>query len=458
MRIMKKMCFAVVLLVQVLLLVSCSGDDYLNAIPAKSTALLSLDLQKMQEEGTLPANNNVLESLLQIDHVEESGIDASERIFLFETMDGNLGLCAKVADRDALSTCLSQLAKKHVCSPLTERKGFSFTVLNQVWLVGLSDKALLVMGPVVAEAQPELQRQMVRYLNADEDAGVKSSKLFARLDSIAAPMSMVAQAQALPEKLVAPFTLGAPKDADASQVVVAAKMSVDKGILHMEGETFSFNKSIGQALHKAFATYRPIGKTYLASMSDADLAAIFMNVDGTRFLPQVQNNQSLQTMLLGINTAIDMDNIIRSVDGNMAIVLPTMGTGNTQMKMAAQLKHAHWLADVDYWKKSCPKGGSITDQSKNTYCYSDGKMNFYFGVSSDLQFFAGGNALSAQQAIQKAAHPIDSRVQQMVEGQKMAMVIHIPQAKEGDKDALAVANRLLAPLFGQLHTMVYTMK
>ena len=57
-------------------------------------------------------------------------------------------------------------------------------------------------------------------------------------------MALVAQAQALPEKFVAPFTLGAPKNADASQIVIAAEMNVQKGMLRIKGETFSFNPSI----------------------------------------------------------------------------------------------------------------------------------------------------------------------------------------------------------------------
>ncbi len=55
------------------------------------------------------------------------------------------------------------------------------------------------------------------------------------------------------------------------------------------------------------------------------LAGIFMNVKGKQFLPMMQSNRSLQTLLMGINQAVDMDNIMRSVDGDMAIVMPTLG-------------------------------------------------------------------------------------------------------------------------------------
>ena len=36
---------------------------------------------------------------------------------------------------------------------------------------------------------------------------------------------------------------------------------------------------------------------------------------------------------MGINQAIDMDNIIRSVDGDMAIVMPSLTDNNMQMTM-----------------------------------------------------------------------------------------------------------------------------
>ena len=38
-----------------------------------------------------------------------------------------------------------------------------------------------------------------------------------------------------------------------------------------------------------------------------------------------------------------MDNIIRSVDGDMAIVMPSLTDNNMQMTMAAKLSHAKWL-------------------------------------------------------------------------------------------------------------------
>lgn len=454
---MKKTRFFIIASLMIVLMSACSDNDYLNAIPSKSTAVISIDMSRLNGQEQEQNQEHILKTMLHVDDVSKCGLDVKEKVYLFETIDGNLGLCAKVADEGDVSNWLSQLSQQRICSTVTERKGFHFAVLKDSWLVGFSSKALLVMGPVVAEAQAEMQRQMVRYLNADEDAGIKSSKLFAQLDSIDSPMAMVAQAVALPEKFVAPFTLGAPKDADASQIVIAAGMDVEDGVLKIAGRTFSFNPSINQALVKSQQVFRPIQGDYVQSMPDDAMAGIFMNVAGSRFLPLVQSNQGLQTLLMGINASIDMDNILRSVDGDMSIVLPTLGAEHMQMMMAARLSHAKWLSDVDYWKQSCPKGSTIGNWKLNAFCYSSGKTCFYFGVTDDKQFFSGNDEVSAESSIRPSSHPISKRVQNMIRGEKMVMVINLEKSGGGGSAMQAVTG-LLSPLFGQLTAVVYTLK
>lgn len=454
---MKKTRFFIIASLMIVLMSACSDNDYLNAIPSKSTAVISIDMSRLNGQEQEQNQEHILKTMLHVDDVSKCGLDVKEKVYLFETIDGNLGLCAKVADEGDVSNWLSELSQQRICSTVTERKGFHFAVLKDSWLVGFSSKALLVMGPVVAEAQAEMQRQMVRYLNADEDAGIKSSKFFAQLDSIDSPMAMVAQAVALPEKFVAPFTLGAPKDADASQIVIAAGMDVEDGVLKIAGRTFSFNPSINQALVKSQQVFRPIQGDYVQSMPDDAMAGIFMNVAGSRFLPLVQSNQGLQTLLMGINASIDMDNILRSVDGDMSIVLPTLGADHMQMMMAARLSHAKWLSDVDYWKQSCPKGSTIGNWKSNAFCYSSGKTCFYFGVTDDKQFFSGNDEVSAESSIRPSSHPISKRVQNMIRGEKMVMVINLEKSGGGGSAMQAVTG-LLSPLFGQLTAVVYTLK
>ena len=457
---MNKLYFKIIFCVAAIsfLFSSCSGTDYVNAIPHGSTALISMDMEKMADSHQISDKAGVLKSLLHVDDVSDCGIDVSQKVYLFETAEGNLGLCAKVADEDDLEQWVNNLAKtQHICTPVSERKNMKFSVLKDSWLIGFSDESLLVMGPVVAEAQADMQRQMIKYLKADEDQGVTTSPLFECLDTISSPMAMVAQAQALPEKFVAPFTLGAPKDADASQVVIAAELHIFKGMLHIKGETFSFNKPIDAALKDAAKNYRPIQGKYITSMPNDALVGIFMNIDGNKFLPMMQSNKGIQQLLLGINAAIDMDNIIRSVNGDMAIVMPSFSDSNLKLTMAAQLAHAKWLDDVDYWKQSCPSGGKIADWGHNAYYYSDGKTSFYFGVTDDKQFYSGSDELLAAYSIKESNHPISADIRKEIVGQKLAMVINLSKTSS-DNDAMSAVTGLLTPIFGNLSSIVYTLK
>lgn len=432
--------------VGVAVLAACSNKDYINTIPSESTALISVDLAKM----TGVNNNFVLKTLFKVSSYGDCGVDVSRKIYFFECADGNMGLCASV---DNASNLRSSLAKAG-CEVVSKR-GYDFAMVNGSWLAGFSDDALLVMGPVTAAAAPELQNRMARYLSQSEDNGIAAMPLFAKLDSLSSPMAMVAQAHALPDQFVTPFMLGVPKDADASQVMIAAEMSVKSGVMFVDGSTFSFNRKIDKAIREAYTVYRPIAGRYLSAMPSDAVMGLFVNVDGNKFIELMRSNRSLQAMLAGINAAIDMDNIIKSVDGDMAVITPKYLDDRLSMSMAAELAHSGWLSDVDYWKQSVPQGGRIIDWKENAYKYTDGKTTFCFGVSADKQFYSGSSPEDAMALLGQSETPISKALQQKVKGQKMALVINIGALTGGNASAVA---SVLSPVFGNFKTIVYTQK
>src|SRR3712207_4156849 len=139
----------------------------------------------------------------------------------------------------------------------------------------------------------------------------------------------------------------------------------------------------------------------------------------------MQQNKGVQALLAGINTAIDMDNILRSVDGDITFVAPSFDTTNLQLSMAAQLAHSKWLADVAYWKQSVPQGGSISDWKKNSFYYRDGKTSFFFGVTADQQFYAGSSADESLATLKPASTPLAAKITNAIPGNRMVMVINL---------------------------------
>lgn len=425
---------------------SCSDNDYLNAVPAESTMLISMDPAAMSGVGSQTA----LKALLHVNNLDKSGLDLSSKIVFFEDAQGNVGFCAKVDDDGQLAALLKENGVN-----VDKKRGFNFALLPSNWMLGFSDKACLLMGPIVPAAAAEATTIMANYLGADEKDGLLSSQMYERLDSIGSPMAMVTQAQALPEQFVAPFTLGAPRDADPSQVLIAAELRPEKGVLWIDGETFSFKRKVNTALREADKTYRSISGRYISSMSASDALGIFLNVDGSKFINLMRQDKGIQAMLAGINAAIDMDNIIKGVDGDMAIITPTMSQDNFQLTMAAKVKKVDWLADVDYWKQSVPEGGHIGDWGRDCYYYTNGKTTYYFGITPDMQYMSGGSAAAALQSVRPSKHPLPKAISDNIKGQKLVMVINM-QAFGGDK-ASAITS-MLRPMFGDVKTIVFRKK
>ena len=427
------------------ILSSCSRSEYINAIPAESQMLIRVSPAKLSGA----KSPLILKTLLHLKNLDSSGIDLSQDVYFFEDGQGNFGICAKVNSESKLAKSLQDAGMS-----LTKRRDYKFAPLSSGWIIGFSDNAVLLMGPVVPAAQDDLITLMARYLGSDEEQGIKSSPMYATSDSIDAPMSIVSQTRALPEQFVAPFTMGAPKDADPAEVILAAAMEVKKGRLLMHGKTLSYKKSINSAIDKAANVYRPIKGDYIKAMSQDDVLGLFLNVDGKQFHSLLIQNREATAMLAGINTAIDMDNIIKSVDGDLTLVTSSLGSDNLHMMMAARLSGAPWLADIDYWKKSVPAGGHIGDWGKNCYYYSGNGTTYFFGVTPDMQYMSGASPEEAKNSITTSLNPLPADLQEIIKGKKFAMVVNF---KALDNSKAAAVTSLLMPMFGNINTIVYTM-
>lgn len=436
---------------------ACSSDDYLNVIPQNSIALVSVDGNDLYSNSATNEQKSYIKDLLKVNDLTDCGIDLSCKVYLFETEDGNIGCVFKVKDEDDLNEWFNDLSKVGYCKKITSRRGFCFTSIKDTWIAGFSSTALLIMGPVLPVQQVDVQRQMVKYLEQDEEQGIKVTPIFEKLDSLSSPISIVAQAAALPEKLVGPLTIGAPKGADASQIMIAAEISKGgNGYLSIKGQTFSFNKTIDSSLQANKKIFRKIKGTYTESMSQNYAVGMFINVNGKEFIDVLHSNNSFQALLAGMNSAIDMDNIIRCIDGDMSIVIPSLSGVNYLPQMSAELANKDFLKDVDYWKKSCPSGCKIIDWKKNSYYFTDGKLYFYFGVSNDMQFYSGSTPENAYESILRSRTALSDNIQKDIIGKHMCFILNLNAVFENNEDKNAAFN-LLKPLFGNIKTILYSM-
>ena len=447
-----------------ILLASCANDDHLHVIPKDSVALIAIDGQQLNSTN---GGVEVLQEILQVDGLEKSGIDFTSKIYLFETVDGTFGLCAKVDDQKDLSRFIEEkFYPGGRCSKLTERRGYPFTVLDNSWVVGFSSSALLVMGPTGSMEQTQLQQRMSKYLDADEDNSVTAADVYQRMEEMDAPVSMVMQLDALPEAIATPLMIGAPKKADASQVWLSATIVNSDKCLEIAGHTFSLNPKIDEALKASFNTFRPITDKFITKMWQHALFGLFLNTKGDSLLPILQANKGIQVLLTGMNTAIDMDNILRSADGDIAVIVSKYEQEKPVIGLLAQLAHTDWLKDIGYWKQSCPAGTAIRDNSPQEFVLDldvshKGKNIFPFGVSDNKIFYGGQFQQDSELVggIPSVEKRLPDAVLSKIKGKKLGLVLTMDALKQ--QVGTSIANNIttmLTPLFGEVTTIIYTIK
>lgn len=308
----------IIISILVIGLTSCSKRDYVNAIPANSTALVSVSAEDFVGEQSPFAS--LLMPFVDNDTKRMKGIDLTREIYLFASGDGNLGACAPVADGGELADFIERLQNLDILKNHTEQDGKDFYTINGQWVLGHDDYTLLIMGPVTgADAEARLIRSMARQMEKDDEESIRNSMLWQHLQERRSNIRMVAQASALPEQISQAITLGAPKGTSADDVLLEADLSYKEGTLQLSGTTCSYNPNIRQALKKSHTLYNPITVDWQRIMGDSAVIGIFMNVKGQELMPQIQGNRQLNTMLMGTGSY----DKIRTNDGNLAILLQT---------------------------------------------------------------------------------------------------------------------------------------
>lgn len=429
---------------------SCSSNDYVNAIPASATALMKFKISSMDDTS---AAQDLL-NMIGVENVRQSGIDLSNDVYVFETVDGNLGLCAKVGDMDKITDMLGKMADKGKATRPSGSGDIMLADINGSWCVGYNKSGILMVGPVSATLMADTKRTIMKLLKQDSERSVVTRPAFAKIDTMTASISLVAQVQALPEKLAAPLTIGAPKDADPSQIWFAADIANVGGNLIIRGTPFSFDATVDKGLRDVNSNYRKIGTKYIPYLDRANAFAVMLNVDGTKFLPMLQSSKALQALLVGMNTAIDFDNVIRSVNGDMLIASAGF-SGTLSLNMRADIsRNPAWVKDVEYWRQSCPAGATITANGDNAWVYSSGATKLYFGIHDGAQFYC--TTKMPEPIGTSCGSLIDADAAMEIGQSRFALVVN-PSAFTGGMLSDSGANHFATAL-GKLKTIIYVMK
>lgn len=442
------------MLVGGLLVLSCANNAYQNAVPKDCVALASVEMETFSSQGG--GGNAELVDFLHVDEVGKCGLDFSAPLFLFESRDGDLGLCAKVGDAETVKNWVENAMTKDGRGKVREsRNGLGFAEWNESWLMGYSDDAFLMMGPVLPAAMATLQQRMVKYLTQDEEKGLMGSRLHEVMDSMSAPVKMVARLSALPPALTMPFDFGVPKSAGEKDAYLSAEMTLKDKMLVIHGSTFSFKEKVNEEIRSAQRQLKAVEGRFFSSVLDSTACYLVANVEGDSFLDLIHSNKGLQALLTGANMAVDMDNVIRSMQGDVVMAYWASFRDDKSFAMAAQLKDDRFLGDVGYWKQSCPKGTRIVDLGPKDFQLTGGDADLFFGVTDDKMFYAGSSEYLAKALLPNPSSPLKKMVAEEMKGQPLAMCLNVNNLAFDEMVELKTLATAIKAVFGDVTHVVY---
>jgi len=288
-----------------LLLSSCSITDYTSVVPCNSISVAVIDLQEM------PSSQSLLKELLTTDDITTVGLSTDEPAYMFTTPEGYFCMTMPISDNKTLMERIEN------CTAMKERDGIKFSLLKGGWLTALKSSTFVVLGQVSTSDQTRAQRYIMRLFKLDEKHSFSASPLSTRLDSIDSPCRMVATVASMPEQMRALLMLGAPKNADESQIAFAAALNLSDSTLVFDSKPFALNEQIDKELQAALSSLHPITNRLSCTSS---IVSINLNMNGEEFLPIMKADRPLLLVLSQIDgDSHSTTDLLQSTDGDMAI-------------------------------------------------------------------------------------------------------------------------------------------
>ena len=371
-----------------------SSEAYVRTIPYNATAIARLDLRSFLSDADLSLQDviSLLRRSHESDDAKKVGVNMKRPVYAFISAAGNVGLAAAVSDEDDLEDFCESWHREGHASEIVEQRGYSWVVIEQQWLLAFDSKKALMMGPSIGAGQEQLRTEMMQLLEQKEkDSGMESS-LFAALSKDDEPLAAVVAPEILPS--AARRELRRMKVASKDDALLRLTLETDDNELELEADVLAESEDAKAELKRMDDLLRPIKGSLTDYAHTENVAWIALNVEGATLLDALRSNNAVRTALLALNLAFDLDRIIRSVDGDVALELTNVSSflGNfgvdnplRGLYVTAKVENTDFLSDASTWGNNLFGVQALTQQD---FALNLGATSYYFGVQ-DRTFYLG---------------------------------------------------------------------
>lgn len=424
-----------------------NSADYTCAIPKNVQMVATFDLASIIKKtgiDTQDANNKSITTLAGIltkyglgnntkflEHPEEMGIDINQKVFIFSTPDKSLCLLAKIANKKQALDFMTALSEDDICEKPIEKKDIYWTKILGELPTAVNDQTIIMMLPSEKIQNPE--DDITKMLQQKEDDCFINTAKGQELIQADGDISMTAILSALAESPT-PFTELLPKGVRASEVELHTSILFLEGKMVMNTKIVSQNKKMQELLNEINENTQKINRLYIPISSKNLRLWASAGINGEWLLKQMKKNKDIKQYLFLLERAIDIEKMIKSINGDIMIALPSPSKEENKYEIpyvvTAQTKSQDFLNDIDYWTTSMKEYGmTMVATTENMYKLTAEDNIFYWGTNPYELYFTSSPSLIADKQSNKETNVITA-LEQEIKNSRFYLYINVEQMNQ----------------------------
>lgn len=410
---MKKIQFISMMALVIMALCSCTNTDYQKAIPANATLVVKMDVRSISEKADFKHSKvmTMLDASLvavvkgkdmkrvkeYVDDPMKIGLDFSMPLYFFMVGEDVFGLTMKMNDEGDVKDFLQLLNKQGMASKPQEKNGLMCGTLMDDIYYSYDKNTFLLLASMNGKGTSTTSRMAHELMTLKEDDSFTSTEAFDRLNDEGDDLVTYTNGKLGKDILSNVLTALLPSSVNVKDIDVLMSLNFEDGKASFKSKVWGKTDKAQALIDEADKNFGKIEGKYMDRVSDNMLIWASANVKGDWALSKLKQSQGGKELLMVIERAIDIEQMLRSVDGDVALELQMkdFDPNNTpEYVMYATLKNSDFLADVNDWNETMKEYGlAMREEGKNQYLLTlDDGTSMRWGVQDKDWFVASEKA------------------------------------------------------------------
>lgn len=382
--------FNILVLLVVFVVSSCDRNtDYLDVVPdnAKYVSLINLksilitynvdeDIVKrcLTEYGL---SYEGLESLQKIlNGVDDIGIDWASPVCAFGTNDDCLYLTFKVDDYESLISFMKTMKSDGLSSSIKDVDGFQYVIFMQRYLLFFDKGTLLICS------QPGKNDMKFILSHAKDVFAVNNSTNFKDRD-----VYQILKSESNDAAISVYYS---------DKVEFISRIFFEKNRMLAKTKLLDISNDLKRIINDFEKNSFTLTRDYFNEMP-LDTALVWggVGINGNWLLNIFKSNDDFKPFLYSIERGIDIESIIKSINGNCCFSLyraDNYRSNIPNLLLLSEVNNTSYLQEVPEWKKSMVDFGmSMVNISPGRYLLRKDYMKMYWGIDNNRLYISTHN-------------------------------------------------------------------